>query len=186
MSKVQTQDEGILLQDLRSDPERALAAIYAQSKPVFLGYIRKFGGEREDHIEVYHDAVLAFYDIWLEGRYDSSRASISTLLCAIGKNKLLTKLGKQQKHAEWTELTPLIDTADDEPPLADESLLFRVEQVIETLGEGCKEIIMLFYYQRCSVRDIVERLRYKNENVVKAHKSRCMKRLKDLVQSTSS
>jgi RNA polymerase sigma factor (sigma-70 family) len=186
MSKVQTQDEVGLLRELRTDPERTLAVIYAQCKQVFMGYVRKFGGGQEDHLEVYHDAVLAFYDIWLEGRYDASRASISTLLCAIGKNKLLTRLGKQQKHVEWSELTPLIDTADEDTPAPEEDLITRVEKVIETLGDGCKEIIMLFYYQRCSVRDIVERLQYKNENVVKAHKSRCMKRLKDLVQSSHS
>lgn len=186
MSKVQTQGDVELLENLRNSPERTLADIYSRCKQVFMGYIRKFGGNPEDHIEVYHDAVLAFYDIWLEGRYDASRASISTLLCAIGKNKLLTRLGKQQKHAEWSELTPMIDPADESSPHPEEALLTRVEQVIETLGDGCKEIITLFYYQRCSVRDIVERLNYKNENVVKAHKSRCMKRLKDLVQTTSS
>jgi RNA polymerase sigma-70 factor (ECF subfamily) len=185
MTRVHTQDVELLNQ-LRSNPERTLEVLYRNYRQVFLGYVRKFGGDQEAHIEVYHDSVLAFYDIWLEGRYDVTRATISTLLCAIGKNKLLTRLGKQQKHTEWSELTPFIDTADEDSPAIDESLLARVEQALDTLGDGCKEVITLFYYQRCSVRDIVERLNYKNENVVKAHKSRCMKRLKELVQSTSS
>lgn len=176
-------DEG-LLDDLRKDPERSLTVLYRRHKQVFLGFVRKFGGEPEDHIEVYHDAVLAFYDIWLEGRYDAQRASISTLLCAIGKNKLLTKLGKQAKHLEWTELTSMVDPPEELVAEPEDMLLRQVEKAMDRLGDGCKEIISLFYYQRCSVRDIVERLNYKNENVVKAHKSRCMKRLKELVEST--
>ncbi len=186
MSKVQAQADTSILEDLRKDPERTLAVLYNKYKQVFLGYVRKFGGGAEDHVEVYHDAVLAFYDIWLQGRYDVNRASISTLLCAIGKNKLLTRLGKQARHLEWTELTPMIDAPDEVAAEPEEFLLARVEKAIDGLGDGCKEIITLFYYQKCSVKDIVERLSYKNENVVKAHKSRCMKRLKDLVQSTSS
>ena len=186
MSNVHGKEDAGLLEDLRRDPERTLAVLYSKYKQVFMGYVRKFGGRSEDHVEVYHDSLLAFYDIWLDGRYDTTRASISTLLCAIGKNKLLTRLGKQQKHIEWTELTPLMDTPDEEYAAPEEALLGRVEQVMDVLGEGCKDIIVLFYYQRCSVKDIVERLKYKNENVVKAHKSRCMKRLKELVQSTGS
>lgn len=186
MSKENVQTEIGLLEDLRRDPERALAVLYRKYKQVFLGYVRKFGGGPEDHVEVYHDAVLAFYDIWLEGRYDAGRASISTLLCAIGKNKLLTRLGKQAKHVEWTELTPMIDPPEEMVVVVEEMLITRVEKAMDNLGDGCKEIITLFYYQRCSVRDIVEKLNYKNENVVKAHKSRCMKRLKGLVETTSS
>lgn len=184
--EVRTPEDAGLLLELRSDPERTLSVIYTRFKQVFLGHVRKFGGNPDDHIEVYHDAVLAFYDIWLDGRYDASRASVSTLLCAIGKNKLLTRLGKQQKYAEWTELTPMMDAVDDDSPDVNEALVAKVEGALDMLGDGCRDIIIMFYYQKCSVREIGERLNYKNENVVKAHKSRCMKRLKDLVQSTGS
>jgi len=186
MSKENVQADTGLLEDLRRDPERTLAVLYRKYKQVFLGYVRKFGGETEDHVEVYHDSVMAFYDIWLDGRYEPGRASISTLLCAIGKNKLLTKLGKQAKHVEWTELTPMIDPPEEQIMIPEEMLITRVEKAMNIMGDGCKEIITLFYYQRCSVRDIVAKLNYKNENVVKAHKSRCMKRLKDLVETISA
>jgi RNA polymerase sigma-70 factor (ECF subfamily) len=186
MNKANVREDTALLDDLKKNPERALTILYERHKQVFTGYVRKFGGGMEDHLEVYHDAVLAFYDIFLEGRYDVQRASVSTLLCAIGKNKLLTRLGRQQKQMEWTELTPLIDPPVEQAQEVEEMLLAKVEKVMSSLGDGCKEIITLFYYQRCSVREIVERLNYKNENTVKAHKSRCMKRLKELVQATES
>lgn len=186
MNKAQAHGDVDLLRNLRDNPESALTELYKVYKQIVLGYLKKFGGDLDDHTEIYHDSVLAFYDIWLAGRYDATRASVSTLLCAIGKNKMLTRMGKQQKHQEWTELTPMIDTVDESEPAIEEALLSRVANAMDLLGEGCKEIIVLFYYQRCSVQEIVERLKYKNENVVKAHKSRCMKRLKELVQSTNS
>jgi RNA polymerase sigma-70 factor (ECF subfamily) len=181
MSKVQSRDSSGLHAQLNQDPERHLEQLYRENKQVFMGYIRRFGGNTEDHIEVYHDAVLAFYDIWLKGRYDPGKASVSTLLCAIGRNKLLTRLGKQKTHVEWSELTPVIDAADETDEGPEESLLTLVEKAMEDLGDGCKEIIAMYYYHKCTIKDIVERLNYKNENVVKAHKSRCMKKLKELV-----
>jgi RNA polymerase sigma-70 factor (ECF subfamily) len=77
----------------------------------------------------------------------------------------------------------MIDAPDEVKDAPEELLLSQVEKAMDNLGDGCKEIITMFYYQKCSIMDIVERLDYKNENVVKAHKSRCMKRLKELVQS---
>jgi RNA polymerase sigma-70 factor (ECF subfamily) len=130
--------------------------------------------------------MLAFYDIWLEGKYDATRASISTLLCAIGRNKLLTRLGKQTRDVEWTELDSLLDVGAEETSEVEETRLNEIERALGILGEGCREIIVLFYYHRRSIGEITKQLSYKNDNVVKAHKSRCMKRLKEIIQSIGS
>jgi RNA polymerase sigma factor (sigma-70 family) len=183
MSEVRNQEDARMLHALGRDPERTLAELYGRQKAGFMGFIKRYGGTSEDHLEVYHDAVMAFYDLTLDGKYDPSRAAISTLICAIGRNKLLTKLGKHRTIEEWTELTPQMDLPDEESDSINEDLLSRVKDAMEHLGEGCREIIQLFYYQRCRIDEIVRRLNYKNENVVKAHKSRCMKRLKDLVEN---
>jgi len=185
MSKARLPGDPDMLAGLQKQPEKAISQMYQMYKSTFMGFIRKIGGEESVHLEVYHDSLLAFYDIWLEGKYDATRASISTLLCAIGRNKLLTRLGKQKRTVEWTELAGMADIRDDPEP-EDPGLLLQVEQALAKLGEGCQEIIVLFYYQQMNLVDIAERLNYKNDNVVKAHKSRCMKRLKEMIQSTDS
>lgn len=183
MNRVHPEDDEDLLRELSADPGRTLGVLYERHKQTFLGVMRRIGGSPDLHKEVYHDTILAFYDIWTDGRYDPTRASVSTLLCAIGKNKLLTRLGKERRNVEWTELTLVEDRADDLPQ-TNEHMIRAVEGALSTLGEGCREIITLFYYHRSSIRQIAERLNYKNENVVKAHKSRCIKRLKEILQST--
>lgn len=183
MKRVHPEDDREILNTLRTDPAKMLDVLYKKHKRTFLGFLRKIGGGSDLHIEVYHDTILAFYDIWVEGRYDASRASVSTLLCAIGKNKLLTKLGKQSREIELTELNGAIQIADDTPDETDDRIT-GVEHALNALGDGCRDIIVLFYYHRLNIREIGERLGYKNDNVVKAHKSRCMKRLKEIIQST--
>jgi RNA polymerase sigma-70 factor (ECF subfamily) len=186
MIKARLQEDAKILEDLRDTPDKLISVLYRRHKSTFLGYIRRYGGESADHLEVYHDSMLAFYDIWLEGKYDATRASISTLLCAIGRNKLLTRLGKQTREVELTELNSQVDVGIEETSEVEDQLLDSVEQALSRIGDGCREIIVLFYYHRRSIAEITRQLKYKNENVVKAHKSRCMKRLKEIVQSNGS
>ena len=52
----------------------------------------------------------------------------------------------------------------------------------EKLGENCQKIINLFYLDKKSIKQIKILGNYKNENTVKAQKSRCMKTLRELIK----
>lgn len=172
-----------LLEALKTEPDRTIERIYRRYKPGFLKYVRRFGGVREDHTEVYHDAILGFYDMFVSGRYDASKASVKTLIYKIGKYRLLTRIRKEQP---WDVDLERIQIAAPEAEEYEHPQLDKIKHALQELGEGCREIIRLFYYQNLSIADIVKRLGYKNENVVKAHKSRCMKQLRKKVQRKST
>ena len=57
-----------------------------------------------------------------------------------------------------------------------------VARLMETIGEPCKSILELFYFRGFSMEAIAERLQYKNENVVKTQKLRCLTSLKNMVR----
>src|SRR5690606_36626853 len=63
-----------------------------------------------------------------------------------------------------------------------------IEQVLlkkhfSTLGKKCQELLTLFYYRGYTIKDIIETSDYTSENVVKSAKSRCMKTLKERINS---
>jgi RNA polymerase sigma factor (sigma-70 family) len=166
---------------IERDPDSTLADLYKLYKSDFMCYIRQFGGVDEEHLDSYHDAVLGFYDVWVSGRYDAQRASIKTLLFTIGKYKLLTRKSRQHREPAWGDLESageVIEVIEADERTED---MVAINAAMCTLGKGCQKIIKLFYYQRYSISDIASLLKYKNENVVKAHKSRCMKQLRKRV-----
>ena len=54
---------------------------------------------------------------------------------------------------------------------------------LEALGENCKKILLLFYYENRSMKEILAELPYENEQVVRNKKSKCLKKLETLVKS---
>ena len=49
------------------------------------------------------------------------------------------------------------------------------------LGDRCKSVLNLFYYQGYNLDEIREILNYSNKKVLKSQKSRCIKQLKNLL-----
>jgi len=50
------------------------------------------------------------------------------------------------------------------------------------LGEPCKKILTLFYYDNLSMKEIVEHLPYENEQVVRNKKYKCLQALTGLIK----
>jgi len=65
------------------------------------------------------------------------------------------------------------------PVLTKEQRLLK--KYYDQLGDRCKSILNLFYYQGYDLDEIRVILNYSNKKVLKSQKSRCLKQLKDLV-----
>ena len=56
------------------------------------------------------------------------------------------------------------------------------EQCLEKLGDPCKSMLELYYYNKMSMEEITITLNYKNANTAKNLKYKCMNRLKRLFE----
>ena len=56
-----------------------------------------------------------------------------------------------------------------------------IKEALKELGGACKDILHYFYYQKYSIESIRMAMGYKDDNVVKANKSRCMKSLRTIL-----
>ena len=57
----------------------------------------------------------------------------------------------------------------------------QVMQIIEQLGEACKQVLMAFYYNNLSVKEMLAFLPYENEQVVRNKKYKCLKKLEEML-----
>jgi len=55
----------------------------------------------------------------------------------------------------------------------------QIFDVIDSLGEVCKKILIAFYYENLSITEILASLDYQNEQVVRNKKAKCMKSLEE-------
>lgn len=166
---------------LRNDDKKALEEIYLMYKDAFVNYGLQFNLDREDVIDVYQDSVIAMYQNFIIKKIQIDNSSLKTYLFSIGKHKIYDHLKERKKIVatvvtdedyEEIELTETI--------LSDEQLQLR--KFFGHLGESCQNILKLYYYRGLTIKEIVALTQYKDENTVKSHKSRCLKKLIALIK----
>jgi RNA polymerase sigma factor (sigma-70 family) len=137
----------------------------------------------DDLSDIYQDTIIAFYENILSGKLTELTSSLKTYVFSIGKYSIYNKLKKANKtitldrqHLENLDL----EAIDFQFEHTEKSSL--VKEAMLKLGERCRKILVLFYYHSYSIEALKHELEYKNENVVRSHKSRCLKNLKDLIK----
>ncbi|WP_046755512.1 RNA polymerase sigma factor [Kordia jejudonensis] len=167
---------------LRSDDKKALEEVYLNYKEAFVSYGLRFRLDREDLIDVYQDSVIAMYQNFIQKQTQLDDSSLKTYLFSIGKHKIYDRLRERK------QLVGAVEQEDDyEEIVFTETVLSEEQQQLRKyfghLGESCQHILRLFYYRGLSIKEIVSQTHYKDENTVKSHKSRCLKKLITLIKN---
>jgi len=174
-------NDQILQQRLRNDDKKALEEVYLLYKDAFLNYALRYDLDKTTLLDIYQDAVIAMHQNFVVKQIILKESSIKTYLFGIGKYKIYDTLKAQKKVYALTK-----EVEDEIIALEIEEETLSVEQELLTkyfkqLGNSCQEILKLFYYRSLSVKEIVNITHYKDENTVKSHKSRCLKKLTSLI-----
>ncbi len=175
-----------LLDQIRSGDESALKEIYLQYREPFFAYMHKqFKLDTENVKELFQLSMVIFYDNVITGKVKELRSGIKTYLIAIGKNKARELLRNNRRITDHLDEV-LIGSILDEDGITNkkqlEENILNITQALETLGDPCKKILQLFYYQKLNMLEISNALDYKNVNTAKNLKYKCLKRLQKIYQ----
>ena len=174
--------ENTLTDRLRAGDRTALQEVYTAHRTAFLAYGTRFQLPQTELMDLYQDAVIALFRNFAEKQTRLQTGSLKTYLFSIAKFKAYDRHKQLARTTALSEDDRLgaepVYTGDDEPTV-EQRLLAKH---FGTLSESCQEILRLFYYRNWTIKEIVEQTDYKNENTVKAHKSRCMKTLSDRIK----
>lgn len=176
----------VAIEALRKGDEKLFKKIYEDNRERFINFASRYDLEHEDVIDVYQDAYIIFYNNIVSGKLKELTSSISTYLFSIGKHLIFNTLKKSQRTVSLTnpinhEDVKLETITLETDTLSTEQKLLREHFAL--LGTQCKALLTLFYYRGFTIKEIVESTAYTNENVVKSAKSRCMKTLKERINS---
>ncbi|RYF82635.1 MAG: sigma-70 family RNA polymerase sigma factor [Chitinophagaceae bacterium] len=170
-----------LMENTRVDA--ALRHLYRENFELLSRYIVNNSGSEQDSEDIFQEVMVAFIGLVRAGKF-RGESSIRTFLFSLNKNIWLNEL-KRRGRAEARELKyekqneQVAVTADMAMEL--KQTKSELMEVIEQLGENCKKILMLFYFENKSMKEIVDHLPYENEQVVRNKKSKCLKKLEEMV-----
>lgn len=174
-----------LIQSFEQDREGTLASIYKTYRSNFLNFSKNLTNDEEMTIDCFQEAVISLYENLTIGKITDQNSTIKTYLFAIGKNKILNA---QKKKANQTKLA-LERTEVEEVQKQKEQLDFNktlLNKGFDLLGQRCKEVLIRYYYHGYSIEAIMNDMNYKNENTVKAHKSRCLSQIRASLKNVKS
>lgn len=173
----------LTIEALKAGDQKTYARLYTAYKKDFISFAHKFKIEESDILDIYQDTFLALYDNVARGKIDQLSCSLKTYIFSIGKYKIYENLRANKKLVLEENIEEECEI--DHLNLENNQLTERQEKfkiAFEKLGENCQKIINLFYLDKKSIKEIKVLGNYKNENTVKAQKSRCMKTLRELIK----
>ena len=171
-------DIEIWLQQVHTEGMSAMCTVYTQYRAVWLAFAQKYTDDRDVQLQALHDAIIILYEKIGTGKYDANKSSIKTYLFTIAKNKLIDRLKRDAKKQTLPLLHDTNDISNEPMPEKDYN---RLRQAFAQLGDTCKQLLIMYYYESMDTKSILQKMNYSNQNVLYSVKSRCLKKLKDIL-----
>ena len=176
-------DQRILAGIFSNDLNAIIHQLYKQYSGMVIAYIITNQGSQQDGEDVFQEALIAFINLVKSGKF-RGEASLQTTFVSIARN---IWLNEQKKRKSLDTRGKLFENARQQE--ADPSSLLLQREVSEQflaliarLGDSCKTLLTLVYYENLSFKEILERLHYENEQVIRNKKYKCMKELTDMIR----
>ncbi|MBI5858590.1 MAG: sigma-70 family RNA polymerase sigma factor [Sphingobacteriales bacterium] len=184
MEAIRNFPDSELVANLRSGQrmDDSVKAIYRSHFDSLSWYVLNNSGSREDAEDVFQEVVVNFIDLVQKDKF-RGESTVKTFLFSLNRHIWLNELkrrGRALAREEKFEKGQERIEADTGHVIADREARKQVMKVVEELGETCKKILLLFYYENLSMKDILETLHYENEQVVRNKKYKCLKQLEQM------
>jgi RNA polymerase sigma factor (sigma-70 family) len=146
-------------------------------------YIKQNTGNQEDAEDIFQDVVVSFIQLVQKEKFrgDSSIGTfIYVLICNTWLNEL-KKRKRSKRREEKYENEKEKSEAGATEFIINREIKNQIVELIESLGENCKKILMAFYYDNLSIQEILLNLHYENEQVVRNKKYKCLQKLQEIL-----
>ncbi len=164
-----------------TDPE--IERIYLRYRSSFLAWsAKRFGLSKDEALDVYQEAIIAFTRNVRTGRFDPSASEPSTYLFAIGRNQALNVLrDRKGQVAHQQSILHIAHPPESEQRHDEEYTTHLISAGMRTLSEKEQEILRLYYVEDRSMTEISVAMGYNNADVAKKMKYVAFRKLAALI-----
>jgi RNA polymerase sigma factor (sigma-70 family) len=179
-------DEAILAGILSNDLNGVIFQIYKQYAELVSFNVVTMGGSLQDGEDIFQETVVAFIELVRKGKF-RGESSIKTFLVAVARNLWFNELKKKKSGDQRAKVFETNREHMENDVIEDINQREIKEQflmLMTHLGESCKKILTMFYYENLSFEEITVKMGYENEQVARNKKYKCMKELSDLIRDS--
>ena len=175
---------GDIIDGIINTDNKVLEFLYSEMRPLVMSYVKNNGGSPDEAEDVLQDGIIAFYNNVIDGKFvPQQNAKVSTYVFQICKFRWLenlksarvkTSVHMKEEHSQLQMVQPEFY---EELEVLDKQK--QVENMFQKLGEKCRQLLLLFYYEKKSMAEINDLMGFAG-NTSKNEKYRCMKKLRQL------
>ncbi len=174
--------ESRVLGQIRSGDEEGLVTLFRENRRAITSFVTRNHGSGDDADDMLQEALVILWERVRSGRYEQ-KARLGTFLFATVKNLWLRRLARMRREPADPD-AGIASASDDPSPL--ESLVSAEETsalrgALDRLGEPCRTILVLFYWEELSMEEIAGRLGFANAETAKSKKYQCKKSLRGIL-----
>ncbi|MGQ0740599.1 MAG: RNA polymerase sigma factor [Bacteroidota bacterium] len=163
--------------------DETIKAIYRSHFEGLSRYITQNSGNRQDAEDIFQEVLVNFIELVQKDKF-RGESSIKTFLFSMNRHTWLNELkrrGRAMAREEKYEKGQERMEADSSHLIADREEKATIAALVAALGETCRKILLLFYYENLSMKEILEATDYENEQVVRNKKYKCLKQLEQML-----
>ena len=185
MTIVQSFSDAELLDGLQSGARmnECVREIYRKYFNELSWFVMNNNGSRQDAEDIFQEIVVDFIEAVQRNKF-RGEASVKTFLYSLNKHAWLNELkrrGRAARREVKFDKEHEKDEVDVSHYIASREAKAQVMKVVEQLGEACKKILVMFYYENLSMKDILKKTAYETEQVVRNKKYKCLKQLEQML-----
>ncbi len=176
-----------IIKMLKAGPERfnqEFGRIYEELRPDFFGMMRSHYPYITMEVleEAFQDAMHKLYDDVKTGKIEKYDKSICSYIFTVGRNKAIDQ--NRRLHPDRQVETPVEELdlyrnlsyeTNDVEDAEKKTIVFRL---VHSMGEPCSRVLTFFFYEVLPMREIAAAMGYKNSDVAKATKKKCLEKVK--------
>jgi RNA polymerase sigma factor (sigma-70 family) len=167
----------------RATEREAIAWLYKNYFDYLSLFVMTNNGTNQDAQDVFQEVILSFIHLVRQGKF-RGESSVKTFLYVMNRNTWFNELKRRgralEREKKYEEVKDHAENAADSM-LEQREASLQLMKIMGRLGENCKQILLLFYYENLPMKEIVNRFHYENEQVVRNKKYKCLKQLDGLI-----
>jgi RNA polymerase sigma factor (sigma-70 family) len=164
--------------------DQAISQLYLDHAETTRSFIMGKGGTEQDADDIFQETIVSFIDIVQKGKF-REESTIGTFLISISKNIWYNEIRRRQRAGNREKIFEM-DRNQEEGPVTEtiheREMKQQLNMLLQELGESCRRILSLFYYENLSMKEIVSQMHYENEQVVRNKKYKCLQQLTDKIK----
>lgn len=181
MSEFNNIPDETLLDMIRQGKQSALIRLHKQCYEGIRNHILRNNGSEEDVEDVIQDALIVFWQKAIKPEFELN-SKLSTFVFGIAKFLWMNKMRKSGREMASEELPEggMPMWTERKPQNPDMKL---VRACLDEIGETCKTLLGLFYFDGFSMDRIAEIMDLSNADTAKSKKYQCLKKIEAVIKA---